>query len=51
MENIQKLFAITKNIMNTQLTIYGYSFSYWQVFLWVIVAGLIIWFIGRAFSD
>lgn len=47
MENIGKLFEITKNLMDTQLTLYGYTFSYWQVFIWVIVAGLIIWFIGR----
>ena len=47
MENIGKLFEITKNLMDTQLTLYDYTFSYWQVFIWVIVAGLIIWFIGR----
>jgi len=47
MEDIGKLFEITKNLMDTPLTLYGYTFSYWQVFIWVIVAGLIIWFIGR----
>ena len=41
------LFDATLRAMDTPLTLYGYTFSYWQVFIWVIVAGLIIWFIGR----
>lgn len=51
MEDISKLFVLTKNLMDTQLTLYGFTFSYWQVFLWVMVAGLIIWFIGKVFFD
>ncbi|WP_293009015.1 MULTISPECIES: hypothetical protein [unclassified Oscillibacter] len=51
MEYIGTLFELTKNLMDTQLTLYGFTFSYWQIFIWTMIAGLILWFLGKVFLN
>lgn len=43
-EKVVELFSI-------EFTIYGFTFSMWQVFLFDIAAGIVGWFIGRLFLD
>jgi len=51
MEALGNLFASAVAIFKTPMTVFGFTFSWWDVFIWSIVAGLLIWFIGRVFSD
>lgn len=49
--DLQQFFAATVSLMKTPFTLYGFTFSWWEVFFWSIVAGLIIWFVRRLFND
>jgi hypothetical protein len=51
MNDLKVFFDGTKSIMQTSMTIYGFTFSWWDVFLWAVVAGLLIWFLRRIFDD
>ncbi len=37
-------------IMKTELTLWGYTFSMWQVFLFGMVASIIIWILWEVFA-
>ena len=41
-EKVVELFSI-------EFTIYGFTFSLWQVFLFTIVADIVIWVISEVF--
>jgi len=51
MEGLHSAITAAKDLMDMPLTLSGFTFSFWQVFLWTMVAGLLIWFIGRIFND
>lgn len=50
MEVIQFLFSCTLAVFQVEFTIFGFTLSMWDVFLWSAVAGLILGFIGGLFS-
>lgn len=37
----------TVQVFSIEFTIYGFTFSLWQVFLFDIAAGIVAWVIGR----
>ena len=51
MEDLNMLFQSVADLFKLEFTLYGFTFSWWQVFFWSIVAGLLSWFIGRWFND
>ena len=51
MENIKAMFDATLAVFQLPFTIYGFTFSFWNVFLFVIVGGMVLSFIGRLFND
>lgn len=51
MDGLKSTFLAVKSVMEIPLTLCGFTFSMWQIFLWVMVAGLLIWFLGRVFND
>ena len=51
MENVKAMFDATLAVFKIPITIYGFTFSYWNVFLFVIVAGIVLSFIRRLFND
>lgn len=51
MSDVQAVFAATLALFKMEFTIYGFTFSFWNVFLFVIVAGLVLRFIGGLFDD
>ncbi len=51
MEAIQALFASTLSVFQVEFSIFGFTLSMWDVFLWSAVAGLILSFIGGFFLD
>lgn len=36
--------------LQTPVTIYGFTFSFWDISMWSLLAGLIVWFVVRLFS-
>lgn len=45
-----QLIVKTVELFSIEFTIYGSTFSLWQVFLFDIVAGIVIWFLVEVFS-
>lgn len=51
MSDLQATFAATLNLFKLEFTLYGFTFSFWEVFLFTIVGGILLSFIGRLFGD
>lgn len=51
MDDLQTIFQATMDLFQQDFTLYGFTFSWWNVLLWVVVASLILRFIGRIFGD
>ncbi len=51
MEFFGTVVAKTIEILKLEITIYGFTFSFWNVFLWALAAGIVIFCIRRAFGD
>lgn len=45
MEVIGQMFSFTLSLFQIPFTLYGHTMSMWEVLLWSVVAGLVIWFI------
>jgi hypothetical protein len=45
-----RVIEATYRIFNIRFTLYGFEMSYWQVFIFTIVASLLVWAIGRLFE-
>lgn len=50
MEIISKLFSVTLEVFQLPITIFGYTFSFWEVFCFSIVAGIVAYIIGGFFN-
>lgn len=50
MEDFGAMLTATLEIFQIDFTLYGFTFSFWDVFKWSIVAGLLIWFLGGLFG-
>ncbi len=50
MEYFAKLLSGTLSLFKLPVTIFGFTFSFWEVFCFVIVAGIIAYIIGGLFS-
>ena len=50
MEFVQWVFNLTLSLFKYPFTLFGYTLSAWEVFIWSIVAGLVIWFFKEVFS-
>lgn len=46
-EVLASLISIVVTLMKVDLTILGFTFSLWQVLIYVLVAGIVIDLIGR----
>lgn len=38
-------------VFKQEFTLYGFTFSFWNVFLWTAVVGIVIYFLGVFFGD
>ena len=50
MDNLVYLFEMTVNLFKRKFVLYGFELSFWDIFIWLFVAGLIIWAIKEIFS-
>ena len=39
------------NFMKTPFTVWGYSFSFWGVFMLIMILSVVMWFIGEVFES
>lgn len=51
MNDLGALLSATLNLFKLEITIYGFTFSFWNVLLFVVVGGMILAFIGGLFDD
>lgn len=51
MRDLGAVLAAVVRLMQIELTIDGLTFSFWQLFLWTMVAVAIVILIGRWLSD
>lgn len=47
MEYFGKLIMSIVDFMKIEFSVFGYTISYWQVFLFTMVGGILGWFIGE----
>ena len=45
MEFFAAVISGAVNIMKIDFSLYGFTFNFWQIFLWNIVAGIVLWII------
>lgn len=50
MELFREVLLMTLDIFKTELTLFGVTFSMWQVFMFTAVAGIVAWMIGKIFQ-
>lgn len=43
------MITATVQLFSLELTIYGFTFSFWQVFLFSIAAGIVAWILAQIF--
>lgn len=50
MELLAVVLSGVKNVMDFDMTLYGFTFSYWDILLWSIIAGVVFYVIVRYFD-
>lgn len=45
MEIFAAVFKFAYDILNIPINAYGFTFSLWSVFIFSVVAGIVLWFI------
>ena len=51
MGDIARLFAAVMMVFQYEFTLYGFTFSFWQIFCFTVVAGIAAWVLGKLFLD
>lgn len=49
-ETFQAIFSACFDLLNTEITIAGFSFSWWSILVFGIIASIIAWFIGKYYG-
>lgn len=47
--DVGQVFEMVVELFSIEFTIYGFTFSMWQVFLFDFAAGIVIWILGEVF--
>lgn len=50
MSDVQAMFEATLAIFKMEFTMYGFTFSFWNVLLFAIFGSMIMYFIGGLFK-
>ena len=51
MDKFITLMGMILDFMKRPFTIWGYSFSFWSVFITMALLYIVFWFIGSVFSE
>ncbi len=49
MELFGQLLTMVLDLLLVEFTIFGFTFSFWQVFVFDIVAGIVAWILSEVF--
>lgn len=49
MEHIGAMFSAVMRLFQLEFTLYGFTFSFWQVFVFAVVASLVCWLLREVF--
>lgn len=50
MENLAIFFGLVVDLFDIPMTVYGFTFSFWDVFMFCLFASALCYFIGGFFS-
>lgn len=50
MEDLGALIGVMVDIMKFPMEIWGYTLSFWDIMLSLLIGSIVIWFIGRFFN-
>lgn len=51
MNDFAALISATVEIMRQPFTIWGFTLNFWDIMLWSLIAGIIVWLIVRFFDE
>lgn len=51
LEFLSRFFAIIVEGMSQEITVYGFTFSYWGIMIFTAVADIVLYAIWRIFND
>ncbi len=49
MEDFAAMLRTVMALMKLEMSIWGFSFSFWQIMLFGMVVGIIVWFLWEVF--
>lgn len=50
LEDFGAMISAVVQLFKTELTLYGVTFSFWEIFLFTAVVGIVAYFLGGAFG-
>lgn len=50
MEDFASMISGARDLMAFEMSIYGFTFSFWDIFLWSIVATVVLYVVMRYFE-
>lgn len=51
MNDLKTLFDFVLDLLRTPITLYGFTFSFWSVIVWSLVATVCLFIIGKIFNS
>lgn len=51
MEDFKAFILAPVQIMKVPFTIWGFTLNFWDILIWSLIAGILIWLIVRFFYD
>lgn len=51
MNNFMNLMNMIIDFMKRPFTVWGYTFSFWGVFMLIAILSVVFWFVGEVFND
>lgn len=50
MEDFKAMVQIAVDVMRFEFTIWGFTLNFWDILIWSMIAGLLIWALVRFFE-
>ena len=50
MYDLKTLFTFILSLYKIDFTIYGYTFNFWAILVWLLLGSFVLWFIVKFFN-
>ena len=50
MDDLKLVLDAVVSIMKIEFTVWGFTLSYWQIMLWSMIAGIVLWLVWEVLS-